>query len=345
MNAKRFETPFFIGLILLAFSLLAFIFWPYLGAMILAITLAILFHPLYLKLRSLMRNRERLAAFSTVIIAVVAILLPVSFFGFKIFQEAQELYERITAGDAGIFIEFLNVQLGKFLPWLDIDFNEYLGKLLNALAGSLGSIFSKVANITISLFLALFAFYYFLKDREKLKKAILRLSPLSGNKTEKIISKLVSMAGSVIKGSLVVAVVQGILVGLGFFLFGLSNPILWGSVSAVASLIPILGVGLIMIPGIISLILSGNIPLAIGFAIWSIFIVGLADNFLRPLLVERDVHVHPLLVFFSVLGGLAVFGATGLLLGPLALSLFLALLEIYPIIVREEEKISYPAKS
>jgi predicted PurR-regulated permease PerM len=271
-------------------------------------------------------------------LAIVVILLPLAFFGFRIFEEAQSLYSHISAGNVGIFTEFLNTQLGKIAPWLTIDFNKYLQEALGVIAGSLGMIFSKVADSTIKLLLALFAFYYFLKDAEKLKKTVLRLSPLSVDKSKKIISKMLAMADSVIKGSLIIAIAQGFLVGLGFFLFGLPNPVLWGSVAVVASLIPILGVGLIVIPGIVSLIIMGNIPSLIGFVLWSVLVVGLIDNFLRPVLIERDLHIHPLLIFFSVLGGLSIFGATGLLLGPLALSLFLALLEIYPIILREGEE-------
>jgi predicted PurR-regulated permease PerM len=333
MATRQFEIPFFVGLILIATALVIFVFLPFLGAIVLAITLSILFHPIYSALQRVMPRWPGLAAFITMLSGVIIILIPLTYFGFKIFAETQDLYIHVTSGNTGNFFEFIQNIIQKYIPWFTVDFDQYVKQFLSMLAGSLGSIFSTITSLTISLLISLFTFYYLLKDGYRLKNAIVKISPLSHQNTEEILTKMSHMANSVIKGSLVVAIVQGILAGLGFFAFGLPNPVLWGSVAIVASLIPVAGTALVIVPGVISLFLSGNIAFAIALGIWGIILVGLADNFLRPYLIERDSKVHPLLALLSVLGGLAVFGATGLLLGPLILSFFLALLDIYPTLI------------
>ncbi|MFA5872214.1 MAG: AI-2E family transporter [Parcubacteria group bacterium] len=333
MATKQFETPFFIGLILIATALVIFILLPFLGAIVLAITLSILFHPIYSILQRAMPRWPGLAAFMTMLAGVIIILLPLAYFGFKIFAEAQNLYIHVTAGNTGAFLGFVQNLIQKYAPWFTIDFNQSAKQLLSMLAASIGSIFSTLTSLTISFLISIFTFYYLLKDGYRLKAALVKIIPLPHENTEEILTKLSHMANSVIKGSLVVAIVQGILVGLGFFAFGLPNPVLWGSVAIVASLIPVAGTALVLVPGVISLFLSGNVAGAIALGIWGIILVGLADNFLRPYLIERDSKIHPLLALFSVLGGLAVFGVTGLLLGPLILSFFLALLDIYPALI------------
>ncbi len=130
-----------------------------------------------------------------------------------------------------------------------------------------------------------------------------------------IFEKLQSTATSVVRGSLFAAVCYGILVGLGFAVFGLPNPVLWGAVSMVAALIPVFGIFLVAIPAIATLLFSGNVIAAIGFAVWIFLMAVFMENFLRPRLIGRNAKVHPFLLLFSVLGGLVVFGATGILLG------------------------------
>ncbi len=333
MTSSRFETPFFVGLLLFSVALALFILYPCLDAVVLAVTLAILFRPIHGKLRNLMPGWEGLAALITVILAVAIILAPLTFFGFRIFKEAQGLYTSFASGGKGPFLEFIHDKLAKLAPGFNLDLTQYAQQILAALVGSLGSILSKIVSVFGTFFLAIFALYYFLKDGTRLEDTITRTSPLSKKNTTEIISKLHIMANSVIKGTLAVAVVQGVFVGLGFLIFGLPSPVLWGSVSIVAALIPIIGTAIVVVPGIISLALSGDLVAAIGFMAWGILAVGLIDNFLRPRLIERKAKVHPLLVLLSVIGGLALFGPTGFLLGPLALSLFLTLLEIYPILI------------
>jgi predicted PurR-regulated permease PerM len=337
MESKQIEKQFFVALLLIALGLVFFIFLPYLDAIVLAVTLAILSNPFYRSMRKAMPRWEGIAAFLTVMLAVVVILTPLTFFGFRIFGEAQQLYVRFASGDGGTAFTAFSKQVEQFAPWLKIDITSNTKQILGALIQNLGVIFSKLAGVIGTFFLALIALYYFLKDGAKLRRAIVQVSPLSLPHTEEILAKLGVMANSVIKGSLVIAIIQGVLVGLGFLVFGVPNPVFWGAVSIIASLIPFLGTAIVVVPAVIYLFVGGNTIPAFGLVGWGIFAVGLIDNFLRPQFIERDAKIHPFLVLLSVLGGIALFGMTGFLLGPLVLSLLLALLDIYPSLILERD--------
>ncbi len=187
----------------------------------------------------------------------------------------------------------------------------------------------------MSFFLFLFTFYYLLKDAQKLKRISLAASPLSGEENEAILNKLELAINSVVRGNLAIALIQGILASIGLTIFGVPNPVLWGMVAAITSLIPTVGTSLVILPAILYLFLNNQIFQAAGLAIWGMVVVGLIDNFLGPKLVGRGMKLHPLLVLLSVLGGAVLFGPIGFLLGPLVLSLFFALFNIYFSLVKK----------
>ena len=188
------------------------------------------------------------------------------------------------------------------------------------------------------MILTLFTLYYLLKDGAKFREKIMEFSPLKKSEDEKIFEKVKGTVTSIVRGSLVVGVIQGIMTGLGFLIFGVPNPALWGSVAIFAAIIPGVGTALVNIPAVLFLAISGSGTNAFLLLLWSMSAVGLIDNFLRPYLIGRDAKLHPFLVLLSVLGGIHVFGPVGFLVGPLFLSFLLALLEIYPTIVLKNNK-------
>jgi len=163
------------------------------------------------------------------------------------------------------------------------------------------------------------------------------LSPLQDVHDEEIFNKLTLATNSVIKGNLIIVLIQGAMAALGFFLFGVPSPVLWGAVAAVAAVIPGFGTALVVAPAIIYLLFNGETSSAIGLFIWGLTAVGLVDNILGPKLVERGMKIHPFLILLSILGGLALFGPLGFLFGPLVLSLFFALSEIYSAMHKEHQ--------
>ena len=171
--------------------------------------------------------------------------------------------------------------------------------------------------------------FYFLKDGEKWKKTFLKLSPLSDVDDEKIIDKITLTVNGVIKGYLLIAFIQGTLMGIGLTLFHVPNGALWAVIAGVAAIIPPLGTAVVSVPAVIFLFLSGQTGLAIGLLIWSVLVVGAGDNLLNPYIVGHKIKIPPFLILFSVLGGISLLGPVGILIGPLTVSLLYTLTEIY----------------
>lgn len=335
---------YFFLLILIGAGILTFlIFYSYLTSLLLAVVFSVMFRPLHRFISKIFSHENQASSVSTFItLAIVAILVitPTIFLARQIYIESEHLYFSLTdEGGRSTFIQSLNSfseslsnKLGGIFPSYNFDsFNitKYVQNFLEWAFANLDTIFSSVTKFALEVFIMLFALFYMLRDGGKLKQDIIALSPLVDNQDEKILSKLKQAIRSVVIGSLVVGVIQGFLTGLGFYIFGVPNPALWGSFAVVAALIPGIGTSLVIVPGVLYLFFVGTNLHAMGMLIWGILAVGLIDNLLGPLLVNRGVHVHPFLILLSVMGGLAYFGPIGFIAGPLIVALLFALLEIY----------------
>lgn len=345
-NGTSDQKPqFYFLLILLAitFVLSFFILRPFLVAFTLAMVFAVLFQPLYRRLLKYTFKLEGLAALFSIIIIVIIIFTPLMFLGFQILKEAKNLYVSLAAdGGKDTILNSLNGLAYNFhqrfpnLPEFSINFEQYLKQGLSWILNHLGAVFSNFASMIATAFLFLISLFYLLKDGTKLRKKIIYLSPLDDADDEMIIKKLELAMSSVIKGNFTIALIQGTMTAVGFAIFGVPNFILWGTAAAVTSLIPTLGTSLVFVPAIILLFIGGQSFSAIGLLIWDITAVGLIDNLLGPKLIGRGMKLHPLLILFSVLGGIIFFGPIGLLLGPIVLSLLFALLDIYYYVVNKK---------
>lgn len=341
---QRNDSRYFLLLALTASIIVVyFVARPFLGSLILAAVFAFLFQPIYKKFLDTYRERESLAAFSTTLVAIVLVLLPVSFLGTLIFIESIELYQDLSS-ESGWFagsVENVLNQVRIILPLppgLELDFGEYAKQALEALIQNLGAVFSSFAKMLLNAFVFLTAFYFFLKDGDKLKNYFVALSPLDDTDDEFIVTRLKSAVSAVTKGALAIGLIQGALTGVGFAIFGVPNPALWGGVAAVAAFLPGLGTALVIAPAVIFLFLTNNTFGGIGLLVWGFTAVGLVDNLLGPRLVGRGMQLHPLAVFVGVLGGLVFFGPLGLLLGPLAMSICMTLIETYASLKKRENK-------
>ena len=182
---------------------------------------------------------------------------------------------------------------------------------------------------------AIIALFYFVKDGRSFLSEIVKLSPLKDSEDVMIVRKLDRVTHSLIRGTLVIAVLQGLLVGLGFLVFGVPNPVLWGSLAAIGALIPTVGTGIVTAPAIVFLAFSGHLAEAVGLFAWAMLVVGLVDNIIGPKLIGSAAKIHPLFVLLSVLGGISLFGIAGFLLGPLIFGFLMALAEIYKVKIKE----------
>jgi len=334
MNVKKTQTTFLIVLLLIAIILAYFVFRPFLNSLVLAAAFAIIFHPVYKKILPFFGNHKSMASLATLVLFSLLVIAPLTFFVSQIFQQSLQLYEKLasTRAAGGTFADVftaIETNLKTFIPNIEIDLSLYVQQGVNFMVQNLSVVFSTLASVIFSLFITMLAFYYFLKDGEKVEKISVKLSPLPDKYDYAIFDKLTKAVNSVVKGTLTIAFIQGILVGTGFAIFGVPNAALWGSFGVMSALVPTVGTSLVMFPAVLYLLIIGNYTQAFGLAIWGVLAVGLIDNFLSPKLIERGISLHPLLILLSVLGGLSFFGPIGFIMGPLILSFLFALVDIY----------------
>lgn len=334
---------FFFGLLLLAIGLSVAIFLPYLSALIIALVFSVIFRPIHSLIQRIIapkNERSSLAALVSVVFILVAILTPLGFLIMRISTEAQDVYFYLTNEEnqsrlvtsANDMILTVSYKVLGYYPNISEDslnVAKYAQNLLSWSFTNIDSIVSNTAKFLFNIFIILFALYYMLRDGGSLKRNIIGLSPLLDIYDEEIFDKLETAIFSVVRGSLGVSIVQGGMTALGFWIFGVPNPILWGGIASIASLIPGIGTALVLIPAVVYLYTTGMPVNSIGLLIWSVLAVGLVDNFLGPLLIQKGVNIHEFLILLSVIGGLSMFGAIGFVLGPIILSFLFALLEIY----------------
>jgi len=339
MDNQKTQLNFLLLFLAGAFILVFFVFRPFVYALVLAVIFAVVFQPIYRQILKVFSRFPGIAALLATILVVVFILTPLVLMGVQVFKESSQLYLALAQSSGREVI--LNIfkdaaeRIQELIPGTqNFSFNlfnldQYIKQLTTWLIQNLGGIFSNFTGLLVDAFIFLLAFYYLLKDGDKFKGLALRISPLSDADNENIFNKLGLAINSVVRGNLIIAVIQGILTSTGLTLFGVPNPVLWGMVAAITALIPGVGTSLVIVPSIAYLFLTGQTFQAVGLLAWGILGVGLIDNFLGPKLIGRGMKLHPLIVILSVLGGAALFGPIGFLLGPLFLSLFFALLDIY----------------
>jgi predicted PurR-regulated permease PerM len=312
----------------------------YLMAMLLAAILAGVAQPVFRTVLRVTKGRRGLAAAITMTLLILLVLLPlaglVAIVVGEAFQVSEEIIpwfkQQLKNPDA------LRFELPSWMsrnPELDLSsydlapkLGELAGKAGNFLLQSLSKLTQGTASLLLELFIMLYAMFFFLKDGVEIRDKILYLLPLTTDIKERLIQKGLSVTRATIKGTMVIGLIQGTLAGLAYLVAGVPAAILWGVVTAVASVIPALGTTLVWAPVVLYLFISGHTAAAIGVAIWCAAVVGSIDNILRPRLVGNDTQMPDLLILISTLGGLSLFGAVGLLIGPIVAALCVTMWDI-----------------
>jgi len=326
---ESFIKKYFFALLLLAALILGFmLFFPFLTTIVMSIVLAVLFHPLY----RWINNRIKMPSLSsllTVLIFIIVLCIPIVFISTVVFNQAQDLYAWIVSQGAidGLMVK-ANMYLSGIFPGMNLNIENSAAALVGNFASGVGSIFSATLSTIFAFLLVILAMFYLLKDGPSWEEEAERLSPLSAESNGRIIERMRLAINGIARGYLLVGLAQGTLMGLGLFIFGVPHAALWGVFAAIASMIPTIGTALVAIPAILFLVIAGQSGAALGMAAWAIVIVGTIDNLLNPIVVGRSINIHPLLVLFGVLGGVALMGAIGILIGPLVISLIYALLSV-----------------
>lgn len=331
MQTKPFEKYFFIGFLTIVAIFTVVIFQPFLGIIIVGASLAVVLHPLYLFfMKKVAMGHSLLAALLTVIFFIFVLCIPLLGIGFAIFNQSQGAYQTIVMTGGTPFIQTISNHINEFLPaGLSIDVQAKFIEFFSFVSRNLANIFTTTMGTLFSFLLVIISMFYFLKDGDEWKATLIRFSPLSDSVDEKIFLRLGKAISGIIRGYFLIAIIQGVLMSVGLAIFGVSNPALWGLLAAFASLIPSIGTALIAIPAIIFLIAIDAIGNAIGLAIWSMVVVGLVDNFLSPFIVSNKTEMPPFVVLFAILGGIALMGPVGVLVGPLIVSLLYILVSMY----------------
>ncbi len=341
MDRSYLQTYFFVGLLLIATVLVFALFSPFLEVLVLSSIFGVVLTPLHRRIANKIGGRNGLSAFIVVILFAIVVITPTVFLTSQVINESKGIYVQLTSESQIDYIQKLTktieTPVQKFIPDFSVDIGQYAGVFADWITGHLSTILSSVINIVTGIVLIFISLYFFLKDGKKFKDILINLSPLKDKYDDEIFIKIKQTINSTVRGVLLVAVVQGVLSGIGMWVFGIPNATLWGSISAIASLVPGLGTAVVFIPAVLYMYIAGNVPFAIGLLLWGGLIVGLVDNVLGPYLYSKGTEVHQLIMLFSVLGGLSVFGPIGFIFGPLIIGLFFALIDIYQNLIMDNK--------
>jgi predicted PurR-regulated permease PerM len=339
MDTKKLQLFFFIGLLVAVLLLAGTIVVPFLAPIALAVMLGVVARPVHSRILRTFGKHETVATLVTVALIFVVILIPVSLLVQRLSVESFVLYSQVS----GQGIDQFDAAIGSALdpirevfPSFNPDVRGAVEYVSTLFVNNFGAIFSVTADLFLKSFLFVISLFYVLRDGRKFKKILVELSPLVDAYDRQIIERLEHAINSIVRGSFSISIVQGTLVGTGFFVFGISNPVLWGTMASFSSFIPTVGTSVVLVPAILYLISTGSIGSAFGLAVWGFLMVGLIDNTLFPMIVGKGFTIHPMFIMVSIIGGISYFGIVGLFLGPLIVALLFALLDIYKIVVLDD---------
>ncbi|WP_076586770.1 AI-2E family transporter [Vibrio ostreicida] len=317
---------------------------PYINSIIMAFIISLLIFPVHEWIEHRLPKFKNLASLLSCTLLSLIIVLPLLFVFAAIIQQgsafSQNVYQWISGGGIQALFEhpwILKILslVNTYLPFDEVKPQE-VGQKIAAFATSFGSnlvsisakILGDATNFLLNFFLMLFVLFFLLRDHDKIIAAIRHILPLSRSQEDKLLDEIEQVSKSAVMGSFLTAIAQGLAGGLGMWLAGFPG-LFWGTMMGFASFIPVIGTSLIWIPAAAYLFLSGDTSWAIFLTIWSVVIVGSIDNLLRPFLMQGSGGMNTLMIFFSLLGGLHLFGLIGLIYGPLIFAITMVLFNIY----------------
>ena len=343
-NIQKKETLFFFGLFIGIIILNYFLFKPFLSILFLSITFSIFLHPVYRFILEKVTKRPSFSAFLTILLSFIFILTPVIFLGKQAFFQAKDIYisfSQNNVNEVDVLVLTIESIVQRVFPDFSINTASYANSVFSWMTDNFTDIVFGTLTIVIDLILFLMASFFFIRDGRYFVDQLILISPMRDSYDKEIISKVSSTVNSVIKGTLLVSVIQGILVGIGLYIFNVPNAVLWGAISAICAVVPGLGTGLIVIPSVIYLFFIGNTPYAIGLIIWGALLVGMIDNFLNPYIIRSKTKIHSMLILFSVLGGISFFGPEGFIFGPVIVSILVSFVSIYKSSLLNSNKVDF----
>ena len=341
MPTQSLQNRAFLFLVVLVTIAFAWTIGGFLMPVFWAIVLAVLFTPLFGWYERLFRGHSTAAALLTLLTVLVAVVAPLVALGALVTQEAVGVYDRVASGQIDLTqpidsIERLVPRLVVRAEELGVDFEQIRGNVAeSALAVSQGiaqgllGFGQQALQFTLLLAVSLYVLFFFVRDGSHLREVLIRALPLGDPREERLLTKFAAVTRATVKGTFVIAGVQGTIGGVAFFFLGLGSPVLWGVLMAVFSLLPAVGGAIVWVPAAVYLAISGAWVKALILVGVGAGIMGTVDNALRPILVGRDAGMPDYMILLSTLGGLATFGFSGLVMGPVVAGLFLTVWEIF----------------
>jgi predicted PurR-regulated permease PerM len=340
MREQKFDARMLALLVATAVAL--YLCWlmlqPFVNVLAWAAVLVIFFYPVHSRLVR-RTNRPATSALLSSLFVIIVILLPLTLITLALVSEMSGALRNIQA-NAATLLNTNSPFLGRFIGWLghyvDLDqlySQDFLTERLKGLSGTIaGSTLGFVGGLVgaiVQVFFVIFTMYYLFRDGERIMRALPEMLPLERSQSEAIFARTRDVISASLYGVLVIAVIQGALGGMAFWALGLPSAIVWAVVMTFLSMIPMAGSFLVWVPAAIFLGITGHWGKALILVAWGSLVIGTVDNFLRPKLVGERTRLHELFIFFSVLGGLKVFGVLGIVLGPVVLAISLALLDVF----------------
>lgn len=339
MQVRQLNVYFFFLLLIGGALTVFFVFKPFLTAIVAAAILSVLFKPLYHYLTRVFRGSQGMGSFTACVAVALLIVTPIILTLSLAVVEANNLYHTLGEEQSidkliGSISQYINHQ-----PYARYFLNEDtfdpsrikddIQRISENAISILQAAYQSVTHFVFWVFVMFFTLFYLFIDGERAFRYLQKLSPLKNEHEKLLAAKFISISRATLRGTLVVGTLQGLLGGISFWIVGIPSPAIWGLLMVLLSMVPLVGSALIWAPAGIILLLIGEVWQGIFLLAFGSGVIAVLDNVLRPKMVGKDTQMHPLMIFFAILGGIGFFGLPGFIIGPILISMFLALAEIY----------------
>jgi predicted PurR-regulated permease PerM len=343
MSEYTLQQKFFLLLLALVTCAFIYILLPYSGAVFWGVVLAILFAPLYRRLLLRTNRKPTVAALLTLALIIVMVILPLSLISASLVQQALVVYGKVSSGQIDFGAYFLRIVhslpqwivnlLERFdvtdLASLQQKLSQGAAQASQTVARQALAIGSKTFDFLVGMFVMLYLLFFLLRDGQSLATRIKHAFPLSSKYKQRLFNNFTTVIRATVKGNVLVAAAQGALGGLIFWFLGVEAPLLWAVVMAFLSLLPAVGAAIVWAPVAIYFLVTGAVWQGVVLIAFGVIVIGLVDNVLRPVLVGKDTKMPDYLVLLSTLGGMALFGLNGFVIGPVVAALFIACWDLF----------------
>jgi len=357
VQSKKLTTLFwviFIALIAGIGFIYRYYFWPFLFAIIFYIGLK----PLYIWLCNYLKIKV-VSSFTVIVIIIITILIPAFILLLNLADQVMEFYNFLQLQfDPKIFKQYFshNEVIKNILSYFKLTQDEVFQRIVRYMQDMSLMLFSNLTNILtfsirffINFFFMLLILFFLFKDNERFEKSIYTVSPFPEDIERDMVDTLKIVVRILLAGNFFIMMLQGIMVGIGFAIVGLATPVLWGSIAAIFSLIPVIGTSFVWLPASFYLLAIGSPGKAVIVGLWCLGWYLLLENIVKPIVFGEKLNFHPLILFFLLIGSLQTFGLPGIIIGPILLTLFFSFWEMYKILdsytIEQDKKTKKPHKN